>query len=258
MSLKYVDLAVAPDFVATVTLNRPPVNALDKEIRLELTELFDQLSDREDVRVVILTGHGRIFCAGADVKEKQAIGDAPGAYIGANRIVREAFYAIMECAKPVIAAVNGAALGAGFALVTCCDILFAAEEAVFGMPEIDVGLAGGFGFLQRFLPPSKVRRLLLAAERIPASELYRLGVLEACLPAHELMPAAMELARRIAAKSPVAVRTLKESFNMVENLSLRDGYRLEQNATYRLSRTADAQEAQRAFIEKRKPVFVGR
>ena len=175
-----------------------------------------------------------------------------------NRLIREAFYCILECRKPVIAAVNGAALGAGFCMMTCCDILLAAENALFGMPEIDVGLAGGFGFLHRFLPQSKVRRLLLTGERIPASELYRLGVLEACLPAEELMPAAMQLATQIAAKSPVAVRMLKESFNPVENLSLRDAYRLEQNATVQLSKSVDAQEAQRAFIEKRQARFVGR
>jgi enoyl-CoA hydratase/carnithine racemase len=256
--MKFIELDVSPDFVATVTLNRPPVNALGKEIRLELIELFDALGDRQDVRAIVLTGRGKVFCAGADIKEKQRIGDAPGAYTGVNRIIREAFYCIMECRKPVIAAVNGAALGAGFCMATCCDILFAAENAIFGMPEIDVGLAGGFGFLRRFLPQSKVRRLLLTGERIPASELYRLGVLEACLPAEELMPAATQLATQIASKSPVAVSVLKESFNMVENVSLRDGYRLEQNSTVQLSKTADAREAQQAFIEKRKARFIGR
>jgi enoyl-CoA hydratase len=256
--MTFIELEVSSDFVATVTLNRPPVNALGKEIRLELIETFDALGDREDVRAVILTGRGKIFCAGADIKEKQTIGDAPGAYAGVNRIIREAFYCIMECRKPVIAAVNGAALGAGFCMAACCDILFAAEHAVFGMPEIDVGLAGGFGFLRRVLPQSKVRRLLLTGERIPASELYRLGVLEACVPVEELLPAAMEVATRIAAKSPVAVGMLKESFGTVENLSLRDGYRLEQNATVALSKTADAREAQQAFVEKRKARFTGR
>lgn len=255
--MKFIELDVSPDFVATVTLNRPPVNALGREIRLELIELFDGLGDREDVRAIVLTGHGKVFCAGADIKEKQTIGDAPGAYTGVNRLIREAFYCIMECRKPVIAAVNGAALGAGFCMATCCDIIFAADHAVFGMPEVDVGLSGGFAFLRRLLPPPKVRRLLLTGERIPASELYRLGALEACLPVDELMPAAIQLAQQIATKSPVAVRMIKESYNMVENQSLRDGYRLEQNTTLQLSKTADAREAQRAFIEKRKAVFSG-
>jgi len=256
--MKFIELDVSSDFVATVTLNRPPVNALGREIRLELIELFDALGDREDVRAIVLTARGKVFCAGADIKEKQTISDAPGAYTGVNRIIREAFYCILECKKPVIAAVNGAALGAGFCMATCCDMILAAEHAIFGMPEIDVGLAGGFSFLHRFLPQSKVRRLLLTGERVPASELYRLGALEACLPADELLPAATQIAAQIASKSPVAVRMVKESFNMAENVSLRDGYRMEQNMTVQLSKTADAIEAQRAFIEKRRPVFVGR
>jgi enoyl-CoA hydratase len=137
-------------------------------------------------------------------------------------------------------------------------MVLAADHAVFGMPEIDVGLAGGVGFLSRILPTTKCRRLLLTGERVPAAEMYRLGVVEACVPAAELMPAALALARQIAAKSPVAVRMIKDSFGMAENLPLRDAYRLEQKVTIALSKTEDAREAQRAFVEKRKPVFTGR
>lgn len=246
------------DHVATVTLNRPPVNATGRELRQQLTATFDAMGDRDDVRAVILTGAGRIFCAGADVKERAHLTGEPGEYGALNRLVREMFYSILECPKPVVAAVNGHALGAGMALALCCDILVASEEALFGMPEIDVGLAGGVKYLQRHLTPSKVRRLLLTGKKIPSAELYRLGVLEACVAPSEVMPQAMEIAREIASKSPVAVRMLKESFGMVENLSLRDGYRIEQNITRELSRTEDAREAQRAFVEKRPPVFKGR
>jgi enoyl-CoA hydratase len=144
------------------------------------------------------------------------------------------------------------------AIALCCDILLASQEAIFGMPEIDVGLAGGVKYLQRHLPPSKVRRLLLTGQRISARELYRLGVLEECVAPEDLMPQAMALAGEIASKSPMTVRLLKESFVAVENLSLRDGYRLEQNVSKAMSQTADAQEAQLAFVQKRKPVFTGR
>jgi enoyl-CoA hydratase len=258
MQFKHIELEISADHIATVTLNRPPVNALGREIREELILTFDSLHDRDDVRVVILTGRGKVFCAGADIKEKRAMSDEPGTYVRANRLIREAFYCIMECCKPVISAVNGPALGAGFAMVSCCDMVIAADHAVFAMPEIDVGLAGGAGFLQRILPPSKSRRMLLTGERVPAAELYRLGVVEACVPLAELMPAALDLARQIAAKSPIAVRMIKDSFGMVENLPLRDGYRLEQKVTVELSKTEDAREAQRAFVEKRKPAFTGR
>jgi len=246
------------DHVATLALDRPPVNALGRAIRQEITQAFDMLSDRDDVRAIVFTGSGKMFCAGADIKERAVLAGDPGEHGALNRLVREMFYSIMECGKPVIAAVNGPALGAGFALVLCCDILLASETAVFGMPEVDVGLAGGVKFLQRHFSPSKSRRLLMTGERVPASELYRLGVVEECTPPDALMPAALALGREIASKSPLAVKAIKDSFIAVENLSLRDGYRVEQNMTVALSRTEDAQEAKRAFVEKRKPVFTGR
>jgi len=246
------------DHIAVLTLDRPPVNATSIALRAEITQAFDAMGDRDDVRVVVFTGAGRTFCAGADIKERTMLSGEPGEYNALNRLTREMFYSILECPKPVIGAVNGTALGAGMALALCCDIILASEDAIFGMPEIDVGLAGGVKYLQRHLPPSRVRRMLLTGKRFPASEFHRLGVLEECVPADRLMDTALEIAREVAGKSPVAVRMLKESFGMVENLSLRDGYRLEQNQTKAMSRTEDALEAQRAFVEKRKPVFVGR
>ena len=246
------------NYVAVVTLNRPPVNATSRAVRQELIRVFDALPDRDDVRVVVLTGAGKHFCAGADIKERTKLTGEPGEYNELNRLGREMFFTIMECPKPVVAAVHGAVLGAGMALALCCDILVASDDAVFGMPEIDVGLAGGVKFLQRHLPPSKVRRLMLTGQRIPAAELYRLGVLEACVSADRLMDEAMGIANDIASKSPMTVRLLKESISMVENLSPRDGYRLEQNQSKAMSKTADAQEAQHAFVQKRKPVFTGK
>jgi len=257
--MKYEHLTLdVRDYVAIVTLNRPPVNATNRALRGEITHVFDSMTDRDDVRAAILTAQGKVFCAGADIKERTQLTGEPGEYGALNRIVREMFYSIMECSKPVIAAVNGPALGAGMALVLCCDILIASEDAIFGMPEVDVGLAGGVKFLERHLNPSKARRMLLTGQRVPAAELYRLGVLEECVPADALMPTAMALATEIASKSPLAVRMLKESFNAVESQTLRDGYRLEQNMTVALSRTEDAREARAAFVEKRKPVFKGR
>lgn len=257
MKLEHLKLDVA-DGVATVTLDRPPVNALGRALRLEMLEVFDTLNDRGDVRCVVLTAAGRTFCAGADIKERAALADAPGDHGRLNRLVREVFYSVMECSKPVIAAVNGPAIGAGFALVLCCDILIASRNAVFAMPEIDVGMAGGVKFLQRHFTPSKSRWLMLTGERVAADELYRLGVVESVVAPDRLTAEAQALARKIADKSPLAVKVIKESFNSVENLSLRDGYRLEQNKTVELNRTEDALEAKRAFIEKRKPKFTGR
>ena len=257
MNLEGLRVEIA-DGIAIVTLDRPPVNATNRALRESLTRAFDAFSDRDDVRVAVLTAQGKVFCAGADIKERASLAAEPGDYAALNRLVREMFYSIMECKKPVIGAINGTALGAGMALALCCDIILAAEDAVFGMPEVDVGLAGGVKFLQRHFTPGKARRLLLTGQRVAAPELYRLGVLEECVPGPALMPAALALARDIAGKSPLAVRMLKESFGMVENLALKDGYRLEQEMTVVLSRSEDAQEAKAAFVEKRKPVWKGR
>jgi enoyl-CoA hydratase len=246
------------DGIATVTFDRPPVNAQNRQTREEAIRLMDILSDRDDVRVVILTGAGKVFSAGADVKERVGLVKEPGDYVRHNRLAREYFYSFSDCGKPVIAAVNGPAFGAGFALMLACDIMIASEDAYFVMPEIDVGLAGGAGFLMQHFGKSMARMMYFTGRRIPASELYRLGVISACVPREKLMDEAMQIAREIASKSPIAVKEIKRAFNVVEEMPTRDGYRYEQTITVDLSHTEDAQEAQRAFVEKRKPVFKGR
>jgi enoyl-CoA hydratase len=248
-------LAAPAPHVALVTLDRPPVNALNRGIREAFVRLFDRLEADDAVRAIVLTASGRVFCAGADIKEKAAQDRASGDHVRADRLTRDGFFCVLDSSKPVIAAVQGAALGAGFVLAACCDMIFAAETAVFGMPEIDVGQGGGASFLQRILPPSKVRRMLLTGERLPAAELYRLGAVEACLPGPELLPAAVAVAAAIAEKNPQAVRRIRGSFAAIEALGLRDGFRAEQVYTGELSRSPDAEEARRAFFEKRKPVF---
>ena len=256
MTSDIVILSVA-DGIATVTLNRPPVNAVNGALRYRLVEIFDEISDRDDVRVAVLTGQGKVFSAGADLKDRPDP-SKPGAFWQHNRITRETGNAIKECSKPVIAAVNGAALGAGFGLMAACDIMFAAEGAMFGMPEIDVGLAGGAAMMTELLGKSRARRMILTGMRMPAEELYRLGVIEAALPPDRLMPEVMAVAADIASKAPLGVKYAKNSLNMVELMPAKDAYRFEQNFTYELAKTEDSQEARRAFAEKRRPVFKGR
>jgi enoyl-CoA hydratase len=250
-----IEVVMAAPNVAVVTLARPPVNALNRGIREAMLRVFDRLEDRADVRAIVLTAHGHVFCAGADIKEKAAQGGAEGDVVRANRLTRDAFLCIVDSTKPVIAAVNGAALGAGFVLAACCDFMLAADTAFFGMPEIDVGQGGGASVLQRILPPPKVRRMMLTGERVPAAEMYRLGAVEECLPPSALLPAAIALASTIAAKSPTAIQRMRGSFATVEALDLRAGFRVEQAYTTELSVSADGAEARRAFFEKRKPVF---
>ena len=131
------------EHIATVLMDAPPVNAQNAQFHDDIAEVFDAISDRDDVRVAVLTGQGRVFSAGADLRSRRALGEQAGARWQHSRRARESFHAIVECRKPVIAALNGPALGAGLALAASCDILVAAEEACLGLPEIDVGLLGG-------------------------------------------------------------------------------------------------------------------
>jgi enoyl-CoA hydratase len=246
------------DYIAVVTMDRPPVNAQNTEFRQEIMDAFDAFNDMDEVRVAILTGAGKVFSAGADIKERRGVTVEPGDYWRLNRAAREYSNSIRECAKPVIAAVNGAALGAGFGLMAACDIMLASENATFGMPEIDVGLAGGTAMLSRLVPKSRGRRIVFTGDRFSAAEMYRMGVIEACVPQDQLMDEAMKIARSIASKSPLAIRLAKQAYNVCEQMPQREGYRFEQNITVQLSKTEDAREAQLAFAEKRKPVFKGR
>jgi enoyl-CoA hydratase len=257
MKLETVRLEVA-DHIAVVTMDRPPVNAQNNQSREELIRVFDAISDRDDIRVAILTAAGKVFSAGADVKERVGLVKEAGDYVRHNRLAREYFYSISDCTKPVICAANGAGFGAGFALMLACDIMIASEDAYFVMPELDVGLAGGAGFLMQHFSKSMARHIYFTARRIPAAELYRLGVITACVPRDKLMDEAMTIAREIAAKSPLAVQKVKRAFNVVEEMPTRDGYRFEQTVTVELSHSEDAKEAQKAFVEKRKPMFKGK
>src|SRR3954447_26902188 len=187
------------DFVATVTLARSPVNAQNRRLREEIITIFDMLSDRADVRAVVLTGDGKTFSAGADLKERPGLSGEIGAYPRHNRVVRESFNAVMECEKPVIAAINGAAIGAGCVLALCCDILIASEGAYLAMTEVDVGLAGGVRHVRRFFRGSDARLLIYTARRITGPELYRMGVVSACVPADALLDTAHAIAHEIAA-----------------------------------------------------------
>ncbi|UUZ65670.1 enoyl-CoA hydratase/isomerase family protein [Polaromonas sp. P1-6] len=246
------------EHIATLTLNSPPVNALTRTLNDELTLALDRISETDEVRVVVLTGAGKVFCAGADLKGRAENIKGPGDLLAHSRRTRECFHAIRECAKPVICAVNGAALGSGLAMAASSDILICSDKASLGLPEVDVGLLGGCRHAMRLFSHSRLRRMMLTGYRVTGPELFRLGIVEACTTPEELMPAAMALAATIASKSPISTRMGKHTLNVIEDMSLRDGYRYEQDMTALIGKTADAKEAQLAFAEKRTPVFTGR
>ena len=244
--------------VVVLSLDAPPVNALTRILNDELTEALDIISETPDIRAVVLTGTGKVFCAGADLKGRAENIKHPGDMMAHARRTRECFHAIRECAKPVVAAINGAALGSGLAMVASSDILIASERATLGLPEVDVGLLGGCSHAMRLFGHSRLRRMALTGYRVGAEELYRLGIVEACTAPDDLLPRALELAQAIAAKSPVSTRMGKHTLNVIEDMSLRDGYRYEQDMTAAIGLTEDAREAQLAFKERRAPVFQGR
>jgi enoyl-CoA hydratase len=208
--------------------------------------------------VAILTAAGdRAFMAGIDLRDPDGGFDAamaaPELAIEPARAARDAMWSITDCAVPVIAAVNGAAIGAGLAFAVCCDIILAAEGAMFGTTEINVGLLGASAHLSRLVGRHKARELYFTGELVPAEELQRLGALRAVVPRAALLDEARSLAAQLASKSPIAMRLAKQAMNRVEDLPLKEAYQTEQSYTALLRGFEDSAEAQAAYREKRAP-----
>jgi enoyl-CoA hydratase len=238
--------------VAEVVLDHPPVNALDSAGWEHLAATITKLGDDANVSVVLISAEGRGFCAGVDIKELARDGSL---ITRVNRGCYDAFAAIHDCPVPVIAAAHGFVLGGGIGIVGSCDVIFASDDATFGLPEIDRGALGAASHLLRMFPIQKVRRMLYSGEPITAAEAYRLGALETVVPRQDLLPTARALAAKIAAKSPRAVRLAKESLNGIEPLDVKKSYRFEQGFTLELYTSPDSQEARSAFVEKRDAKF---
>lgn len=243
--------------VAKVIIDRAPANALTLDMYQGIADHFDELSKDADINCIILTATGtRAFCAGLDLKEfvTATVEQDPHRAL----IVRRTFAAVRHAAVPVIAAVNGPALGAGCVLASVCDIRLASPNATFGLPEVNVGRCGGTAHMGRHLPPGILRQMVFTAKPIDAAEAYRFGFVNAIHESDALQAAAEEMAQLIATKAPLGLRLGKESMNRAEFMPVDDGYELEQTYSTRLMTTLDAREAAQAVVEKRAPVFVGR
>jgi enoyl-CoA hydratase len=231
--------------VAEVVIDRPPANALARATYRELTTAFESFRHRDDISAVILTGAGdRVFCGGRDIKDLQVErSEPPSVDVGDPlRLAREAFWAVRRCVVPVICAVNGAAVGAGMALVAVSDIALASSTATFALPEIDVGVLGGASFAQWMVGPAKARRMFYTAERVPASEIHRRGGIESVYSPGDLMAEARSLAETIASKDPTAIRMAKASMLRSDSLPLEAAYQTEQDYTQHLSAHAASAE----------------
>ena len=240
--------------VVLATIDRPPANAFTTELFAEMRDFFLSIGDDPKARCVVLTGAGRFFSAGADVKK---LNDrTTEGYIGRSAVSRACFDAIRRCAIPVVGAVNGAALGAGLVVASSCDMTVASEDAYFSLPEVNVGVMGGTRHSARILPDKLVRYLALTGRRITPHQLMAYGGLNDVVPADKLMDAAYDIADEIAQKSPMGVRLMKESINLTEDMPITEGYRIEQLYTTLASSMDESKEATQAFLEKREPRWV--
>lgn len=244
--------------IAVATLSRPEkLNALDTKTRMELAEVIEGIE--EVARVLIITGSGKAFAAGADINELLQR-DAVKAF-EATKLGTDLFSRIEELEIPVIAAINGYALGGGCELAMACDIRIASEKAKFGQPEINLAIipgAGGTQRLPRLVGLGMAKKLVLTGEIIDAQTALRIGLVEEVVEHERLMERAKEVAAKIIEKSPLAVKVAKKALNASINMPLREGLRYEASLFSMLFSSEDAKEGMRAFLEKRKPEFKGR
>lgn len=252
--------------VVALTINRPEaLNAWSTQLSEDLIDILPRLEQNESVRSVILTGAGdRAFSAGADLKKEQTHAvESVGEYLQTvTPRGHDVFNAVADFAKPIIAAVNGYALGIGFQITLCCDILLASENARFGLPQVSIGIIPAYGGavrLARFVGKGTAMRMTLTSEKIDAQEALRTGLVSRVYPLPDLLPAAWELGNTIASLPPLSVRLGKESLN--KGLDIANVKDAAQSDIYRflaLMQTEDRLEGHRAWRERRKPEFKGR
>jgi enoyl-CoA hydratase len=249
------------DGIAFVTIDRPDkLNALNDDVIAELAHAADEIQSRTDIMGAIITGSGsKAFVAGADIAELAKQGPIDGK--ARSRRGQEAFRKLEQCGKPVIAAVNGFALGGGCELAMACHIRLASEKAKFGQPEVTLGIGPGYGAtvrLPRLVGKGRALELLLTAKMIDAQEAYRIGLVNAVYPPEELLAEAEKMMRTILDKGPIAVRLCLEAVDASLDMDLDDGLLLEANHFGLASSTEDMREGMEAFLEKRPAVFRGR
>jgi len=247
------------DRVATITINHPPANALNYALLAQLESALQELEVNDGVRVMIITGAGRVFIAGADLHMLKDISSSQQSR--ELSLTGQRIFGIIEASsKPVIAAINGACLGGGLELALCCHVRLASEDAPLGLPEINLGIIPGFGGTQR-LPRiigfSKATELILTGETISALEAKSLGLVSQVTSADDLLPQAMGLAQRIGSKGQLAIQAALQAIHQGKWLKLQEALAFEAQLFGKLRESADAQEGLTAFVEKRQPHFRG-
>jgi enoyl-CoA hydratase len=258
------------DGILTLTMNRPAArNSLSPQMLVKLANAWYEFRDSKHLRVAILTGAGDLdFCAGGDLKitmplmtgAREPQDDWDHQLLGGGTLFTDAILRGFECYKPIIAAVNGNALGGGTEMTNACDLRVASESAVFGTPEAKVGLLPGGGSITRLprqIPYAKAMEMLLLGEQFSAQEALAMGLLNYVVPHDQLIPKARELASRLAENGPLAIRKIKEGVLRSSGLPLAEAYQIENEVSAAVMSSKDAREGPRAFKEKRKPNFTG-
>lgn len=250
----YIDLQV-DEGVALLTINRPEaLNAMNGPLLEELREAVDRVESDGEARVLVITGSGRAFIAGADIAHMQGL--SPGEAKAWSELGQAAVGRLENMKKPVIAAINGYALGGGTELAMACDIRIASEKAVFGQPEVKLGMIAGFGGTQRLprlVGPGLAKEMLFTGDHYDAQAALRMGLVNRVVPADELLPFCLDMAKRIAARGPLAVRLSKEAVNHGRDMDLQKALHLESDLYGLVFSTDEPREGCGAFLEKREP-----
>jgi enoyl-CoA hydratase len=260
MEKEYVRCQVE-EGIAIVTIdNQPALNALSAPVLTQLDQIFTGLAKNLEVKGVIITGAGeKSFVAGADISEFiQVMGDTAVEFMSRGQRI---FNKIEAFDRPVIAAVNGFALGGGNEIALCCDIRIAAENAVFGQPEVNLGIIPGYGGTQRLprlIGPGKAKEIIFADERINAQEALRIGLVQRVVPRGQAVEEAKKILKKIMSKGPVAIQMAKKAINDGLKMSLREGLDLEAQGNAVCFSTEDKDEGAKAFLEKRPAKFKGK
>lgn len=246
--------------IGYVTINRPQaMNALNEDVLGELLDVFTKIESDETVKAVILTGEGKAFVAGADIAQMSKLNALEGRSM--MTLGHKVMNLIENIEKPVIAAVNGFALGGGCELAMACDIRIASEKAKFGQPEVGLGIIPGFGGTQRLarlVGKGMAKYLIMTAEMIPASEAFRIGLVEKIATPEELMVEAEKVAKTIISKAPVAIATAKTAINNGYDMDMKSASKFEIETFTAAFGSDDKQEGMAAFLEKRAPEFTNK
>lgn len=252
-------VSLEPGPVAVVRLHNPPLNLVTLELTSRLDEVLGELDEDEDLRVVVMAGNERAFCAGSDIEEFESLRGR----VGEGKLLREgAVYRRLErLPVPTIAAIEGDALGGGLELALCCDLRVASESSRLGLPEVRLGAipgSGGTQRLTRLVGPGRAKEIILTGELIDARHAERIGVVERVVPPGTAEEAALSLAAVIAERGPLAVREAKRLIDRAADIPLDAGLASELDASERVFASDDLAEGSRAFLEKRSPRFSGR